>query len=430
MTQHLSKLVTLDEAADLRAAATPAFEPAARPLAPGVSSLFGSDAPFGSPAFAARDAGDITPQACVAPPEAIPGWRASGSLWPGERFTLRIPRAWNGRLVAAVAPGQRSEFACDRLFGDPLLARGFAYVCGNKGNGDGAALLEAGAAFNVAGVRLPRFFLPDKRSVVFWQHGPGHLIERWLDEMLTITDIAQDVVASTCGRAPEATYAIGVSNGGYVVRRAIEESDRFAGALAWNAVMWSPHGNLLNSLAEAIGAIQAGDPGRLVELGFPPDIAAASGTGSLYQKNFAAYWYITLWLHAMHIDPETSIAYGNVRDPLPAESWLPRIAQWRQDRSPHIAERIARFSNTGDIRCKLIDLASEYDHLVPPKLNFEPYAKLVAAAGKSDSYRATLIPNAQHVDTWSEDPEYPSLRPGYPAVMRAWDELTAWVEGG
>ena len=193
MTQHLSKLVTLDEAADLRAAATPAFEPAARPLAPGVSSLFGSDAPFGSPAFAARDAGDITPQACVAPPEAIPGWRASGSLWPGERFTLRIPRAWNGRLVAAVAPGQRSEFACDRLFGDPLLARGFAYVCGNKGNGDGAALLEAGAAFNVAGVRLPRFFLPDKRSVVFWQHGPGHLIERWLDEMLTITDIAQDV---------------------------------------------------------------------------------------------------------------------------------------------------------------------------------------------------------------------------------------------
>ncbi|HXF34454.1 MAG TPA: hypothetical protein VN603_07775 [Candidatus Acidoferrales bacterium] len=32
-------------------------------------------------------------------------------------------------MVVAGCPGQRSEFACDRIFGDVMLARGYAYVC-------------------------------------------------------------------------------------------------------------------------------------------------------------------------------------------------------------------------------------------------------------------------------------------------------------
>ena len=414
---------------DLRSLATPPFVPALQPLPPGVRSAFGDEVPFGSSAFACRDAADISPSMLQAPGEPILGDRISGSLWPGERFTLRIPEAWNGRLVIAGCPGQRSEFAGDRIFGDPLLARGYAYASGNKGNGDGVALVDAGASLEIDGVRLPRFALPDGRGLVFWQHAPGHTIERWLDAILGLTQRAQEIITQTRGRAPELTYAVGLSNGGYQVRRAIEESNLFAGALAWNAVLWLPENNLLRNLSGAVAAMEAGKPELLAGLGFPPDVRAASGNGSLYQKNLFAYWYLTLWLHATQLDPETSIAYGDVRDPELAESWTTRIGSWRYDRSPIIAERVRGFANTGKIRCKLIDLASEYDHLVPPHLNFAPYAQLVAASGNSARYRGKMIANAQHVEPWSEDPDYPMMRPGHPNVLRAWEELVQWVEG-
>jgi hypothetical protein len=151
--------------------------------------------------------------------------------------------------------------------------------------------------------------------------------------------------------------------------------------------------------------------------------------GSLYERNHSVYWVITAWLHAMIFDPETSIPYEDVRRPEPAESWNGRIAQWRFDRSPRIRERVAAYAHRGDLQTKLIDLASEYDHLLPPGMHFHPYGKLVAAAGKSRFYRGEIIPNAQHVDAWSEDPNYPQMRPGLPRVLAAFDELVKWVEG-
>lgn len=412
----------------MRAAALPGYEPST-PVSPGVTSAFGPKVPFGSAAFAALDAADLTPSSVLPPLDPIAGWRVSGSLWEGERFTVRVPRRWNGRLIVAGTPSQRSEFACDRFFADPLLARGYAYVSGNKGLGDGLVLLEPNATLSVNGATLPRFFLPGGRGVSLWQHAPRNLIERWLDEFLDIASVAQDALRELHGSEPELTYAVGLSNGGYQVRRAIEESDRFAGALAWNAVMWTPGHNLLRTLPPAIAAMEAHEPERLVDLGFPPDVQAASGQGSLYAKNLLAYWYVTAWLHAMHLDPETSLAYGDVDSPVPAEAWNGRMGTWRFDRSPRIAERVAAFSNTGRIRCPLVDVASAYDHLIPPREHFLEYARLVANAGQGDLYRARILPNAQHVDSWSEDPEYPQLQPGYPQVMAAFDELIRWVEG-
>jgi hypothetical protein len=416
------------EVADLRCAALSGYE-AAQPLPPGASSLFGPEVPFGTPAFAARDAADLTPASVQAPAQPIAGWRASGSLWPAERFMVRVPERWNGRLIVAGTPSQRSEFACDRFFADPLLARGYAYVSGNKGLGDGAVLLAPGATFAVDGTVLPRFALSDGRSISFWQHARGSRIERWLEEFLAIAAAAQEIVTDLHGTGPELTYAIGLSNGGYEVRRAIEESDAFAGALTWNAIVWTPEHNVLRGLPEAIAAMEAGEPQRLESLGFPHDVPARSGNGSLYAKNLAVYWYLSAWLHAVHLDPESSLPYGDVNDPAAAEAWSGKMGAWRFDRSPRIAERVAAFSNTGRIRCKLIDLASEYDHLVPPLIHFVEYGRLVSAAGKGNLYRGELMPDAQHVDSWSEDPEYPQMRPGYPRVMKAFDELVTWVEG-
>ncbi len=417
------------EYGDLRARANPAFVPAQRAAPGGVASLYGAAAPFGTPQFAWREAADLAPRSAQGSDEPIPGWRFSGSLWPCERYAIRVPERWNGRLVVAGCPGQRTEFACDLIFGDPLLARGYAYAAGNKGNGDGAALLEPGAALVVDGASLPRFALPGGRGVAFWQHAPGHLMERWPEELVALAGRANEALERTHGRGAEFVYAAGLSNGGYQVRRAIEESDVFDGALVWNAVLWSVEHNPLDSLALAIAACEAGEPERALLAGFPPDVAALSGTSSLYAKNLFAYWYVTLWLHATFLDPATSIAYGDVADPAPAESWGARIGTWRSGRSPEIARRIRAFENTGRIGCKLIDVASEFDHLIPPKIHFDPYRRLVEAAGCAQRYRSRLIAGAQHVDNWSEDPEYPAMRLGHPAVLDAWDELVAWVEG-
>lgn len=418
-------MIDVREVDDLRASANGAYE-LAQPLPKGATGLFGAESAPGSAAYAALDARSISP--ATSPPAApIPGWRVAGSLWPTERFLARIPKRWNGRLVVAGTPAQRSEFANDLIWSDPLLARGYAYVCGNKSQGDGALILgEEG--LEVGGATMPRFFAPDGVAVAFWQHAPRNRFELWMQEFFEITRVATEILADVHGRAPELTYAVGLSNGGNQVRFALERSDLYAGGLAWNAVLWSVEHNLLSCLPLAVEAMLEGAPERLEALGFPPDVSGKSG-GSLYARNFTIYWNVTAWLHAMLFDPETSIPYGDVRDPRPAESWNGRIGSWRIDRSPLIARRIAEYAHTGEIRAKLIDLASEYDHLLPPKTHFFPYGAMVARAGRSELYRSDLIPNAQHVDAWSEDPNYPQLRPGHPRVLAAFDELVAWVEG-
>ncbi|HEX3550213.1 MAG TPA: hypothetical protein VHT53_07560, partial [Candidatus Elarobacter sp.] len=93
--------------ADLRSSATPPYPPAVA-LPPWATGLFGPEAPIGSPAYAARDAADLTPAVARTPPDPIPGRRLRGSLGPAQRFEVRIPDRWNGRLVVAGAPAQRS----------------------------------------------------------------------------------------------------------------------------------------------------------------------------------------------------------------------------------------------------------------------------------------------------------------------------------
>ncbi len=359
-----------------------------------------------------RDAAEITASATPEIADPIEGVRAAGSLWPGQRFAFRVPTVWNGRLVVAGCPGQRSEFACDRIFGDVLLARGYAYVSGNKGNYDGVAVLEPDGKLAAGGVELPRFPIGDGRSIAFWQHAPKHRIERWRDEMVELAQIARELLRARCGREPEVTYAIGLSNGGYQVRRAVESSDLFDGALTWNPVLWTSEHNLCRTLSETIRGLAE----RRLEL------------TPLEQKHAAAYWYVTLWLHATHLDPETSIAYGDVRDPSFAESWTGRMHEWQPARSSEIDRRIGGFANTGTIRCKTIEVASELDYLTPPSVHCEPYRALVEAAGKTALYRLCIVAGATHVDAWADDANFPELRSGHAEMMAAWGQLVEWVE--
>src|SRR5512133_2509656 len=49
------------------------------------------------------------------------------------RFLLRLPNAWNGRLVVAGASGTRSEFNGDYAWSDYVVQKGYAYASQNKG---------------------------------------------------------------------------------------------------------------------------------------------------------------------------------------------------------------------------------------------------------------------------------------------------------
>ncbi len=137
----------------------------------------------------------------VAPPSLrperpVPGVLALGTL-PGDaaRFVLRLPRAWNGGLVVAGAPGLLGERSLDLYWSDFCVSRGYAFACTDKG---------ARAVFQDGQVVLPS--------------GPGSRIERWYPRLKALAELA----AERCPRRPDAIYAVGVSNGGYLARCAVE----------------------------------------------------------------------------------------------------------------------------------------------------------------------------------------------------------------
>jgi hypothetical protein len=247
---------------DLRASAVLPFEPAAPP-SPGVSSPFGPAAPFGSPAFAERDARDITPPSVPRVPEPIPGRRVSRlararpTLSPAGAAALeRRPRR---RRHAGPAHGVRVRSAVRR---SAARARLRLHRRATRATATAPSCFQPGATFAVDGTVVPRFFLPGGIALALWQLAPGHTIEAWSDDFLALTELARELIAGLHGQAPDRVYAVGLSNGGYQVRRAIERSDAFAGALTWNAVMWTPRHNVLRYLPAAIAALEAATPRR------------------------------------------------------------------------------------------------------------------------------------------------------------------------
>ena len=61
-----------------------------------------------------------TPSPAASP---VPGTLATGSYAPSERYVIKVPQAWNGKLIVAGTPAFRSEFANDAIWGDFALAK-------------------------------------------------------------------------------------------------------------------------------------------------------------------------------------------------------------------------------------------------------------------------------------------------------------------
>src|SRR6185503_11302998 len=164
------------------------------------------------------------------------------------RFLLRLPNDWNGRLVVAGASGTRSEFNGDFAWSDYVVQLGYAYASQNKGVLNlRVASLASDTPPNDLACRLNP---ASKIWVNFYDNDPGQPFVRWQIFMGEAARLARRGVEARYGRSPRFTYAVGTSNGGYQVRRAVELfPDLFDGGVDWEGTEVDPRGpNLLTDL--------------------------------------------------------------------------------------------------------------------------------------------------------------------------------------
>lgn len=158
----------------------------------------------------------------------VAGIEVTGVLVPNgsdrkQEVVLKVPHVWNGSLIVGGAPGVRNEFCNEKLFVPYLLERGYAYVAGNKGmTNDG----QNGMQILLAG---------------------KHITQHWGNMMIDIANWAKKSIESVLESPVKYVYAIGLSNGGYQVRRALEiDHERvlaghkrlFDGGIDWSGVYW------------------------------------------------------------------------------------------------------------------------------------------------------------------------------------------------
>jgi hypothetical protein len=214
---------------------------------------------------------------------AVPGIQVQGRFADDPtgqaRFLLRLPDDWNGKLVVAGASGTRSEFNGDFAWSDFVVQKGYAYASQNKG----VLNLFISSAADPLACRLN----PTSTVFVhFFDDDPQKPFTQWTEFMIETAKLARDAVEAHYGRATSRTYAVGTSNGGYQVRRALENaSDLFDGGVDWEGTFADPQGpNLLIDLPPVIKnfpayAASGFDPTSqaaqaIRAAGYPPDIVS------------------------------------------------------------------------------------------------------------------------------------------------------------
>lgn len=352
------------------------------------------------------------------------------------RFLLRLPNDWNGRLVVAGASGTRSEFNGDFAWSDYVVQKGYAYASQNKG----VYNLRLSSVADPLACRLN----PDSPVFVhFFDNDPGQPFTRWVKFMIEAAELARDGVRAGYGQPPRYTYAVGTSNGGYQVRRAIESAPQlFDGGVDWEGTFVDAHApNLLTDLPPAIlnfpdyraggfnGASTAA--GNIQAAGYPPDIVAATAPTpvTFWNNHWNSFWEVTQCQWQKRLDP-TYDTYGSGTG---TYNYVSRLS------FSDVGEQMAAFANTGEVRRPLTTVAGTMDALLPIDHHARAYARKVAAAAKHDKhrghgkqrrdeYRLYEIQNGNHIETYQDT--FPQLELIEPHAQRAFDLLVDQVERG
>jgi 3HB-oligomer hydrolase (3HBOH)/Tannase and feruloyl esterase len=344
------------------------------------------------------------------------------------RILLRLPDNWNGRLVVAGAPGTRSEFNGDFAWSDYVVQKGYAYVAQNKG----VLNLRASTADDASACRLS----PSSTSFVhFYDDDPGQPFTRWAAFMAEAARIGRAGARIHYGREPQKSYAVGTSNGGYQVRRAVESyPELFDGGVDWEGTFVDPDlPNLLSMLPPAIlnypdYAASGFDPGstaakNIRAAGYPPDLVIRGGeTTSLWGLHYSRFWEVTLCQWQKRLDP----GYDTYDAGLENYVYLDRLS------ASDVARSLAAFRTSGRIRSPLITVAGTMDALLPIDAHARAYARAVAAAARGDrdapAYRLYEVQNGSHIETFKST--FPQLELIAPHAQRAFDLLAGAIEGG
>jgi hypothetical protein len=380
--------------------------------------------------------------------KAVPGLQIQARIASDPlgqaRFLLRLPADWNGRLVVAGASGTRSEFNGDFAWSDYVVQQGYAYASQNKGtyNLRIVGVFTAPPATDPLACRLN----PDSPVYVhFYANDPGQEFTRWTEFMVKAAAIARNGVRTGYGHPPRYTYAVGVSNGGYQVRRAVETAPKlFDGGVDWEGTFVDEHApNVLTDLPPTVlnfpdyrasGFSAASTAAKnIVAAGYPPDIKSDTGATptTLWNNNWGAFWEVTLCQWQKRLDP----GYDTYGSGTGTYNYINRLA------SSDVGAEMASFANSGTIQRPLITVAGTMDALLPINHHARAYARKVAAAGKAKDrdddgdddrravYRLYEIQNGNHIENYKQL-SFSKLEFIQPHAQRAFELVVQHVERG
>jgi hypothetical protein len=409
-----------------------------------------ADNSLGLPAGAftpTTDRGVIAPSASKRPPiiKTVPGVQLNARIASDPtgqaRFLLRLPNDWNGRLVVAGASGTRSEFNGDFAWSDDVVQKGYAYASQNKGVLNSQSTTAAdplGCRFNPASTTF----------VHFYDNDPGQPFTRWAEFMIKAAELAREGVKAGYGHHPRFTYAVGTSNGGYQVRRAIESApELFDGGVDWEGTFVDAHApNILTDLPPAIlnfpdyvasdfGTTSTTAAKNIQAAGYPPDIVARPiSLWTLYNNSF---WEVTQCQWQKRLDP-TYDTYGSGTG---TYNYIARLSV------SNVGAQFAAFATTGRIQRPLVTVAGTMDALLPIDHHARAYARKVALAGKhkhhghkdrdrdhdrdddsQPAYRLYEVQNGNHLELFQD--VFSQLELILPHAQRAFDLVVEQVERG
>jgi len=251
-------------------------------------------------------------------------------------------------------------------------------------------------------------------------------------------------VVSNYGRMPRFTYAVGTSNGGYQVRRALETAPKlFDGGVDWEGTDVSEEApNILTDLPAAVlnwpDYSATFDPAstaakNILAAGFAPDIVLPAipvgfTSRSLWGNYSNSFWEVTECQWQKRLDPgyDTYVSgMGNYN--------------YTQRRSfSDVGGNMADFATTGDVKAPLITLAGTMDSLLPIDHHARAYARKVEAARADDDhgkakedekkrpYRLYEVQNGNHIETYQDG--FPQLELIMPHAQKAFELLVDQVE--
>ncbi len=361
----------------------------------------------------------------------VPGIQVQGRFADdptGEaRFLLRLPDDWNGRLVVAGASGTRSEFNGDFAWSDFVIQKGYAYASQNKG------VLNLRISLPPGSDPLACRLNPTQPIIIhFYDNDPEKPFTQWSEFMIRTARLARDAVKVQYNKHPRRTYAVGTSNGGYQIRRAIEKApDLFDGGVDWEGTFVDPAGpNLLIDLPPALkyfpAYVASGfDPNSAAALaiqatGYPPDIV--SGPLSFWQRHWVQFWEVTMCQWQKRLDP----TYDTYGAGLENYDYAVRVGV------SDVEQQVTAITTTGKIKKPLVTVAGTMDALLPIQRNARAYQANVEASRKGNNehrsaqYRLYEVQNGNHIETYRNF--YPQLEFIQPHAQKAFDLLVDHVE--